>query len=162
MKLYEISNNYIDLFNQADQDESIRDALDDTLEVIESEFEEKAINVAKYILNLEIEAEAIKNAESGMKDRRVTLDKKISWLKHYTRTHMEKVNKTKLWCPEFEMKIKKNPPSLIIRDEELIPAQFKKIVKTVSIDKKSIKDILKDGVGVKGCHLEQSNRLEIK
>lgn len=161
MKLYEISNDYIDMINQADADESIRDALDDTLEAIGDEFDEKAINVAKYILNVESESEAIKKAESTMKNRRLVLDKKVIWLKRYVREHMEKLQKSNVWCPEFELKIKKNPPSLVIRDEELVPPQFKKVIKTVFIDKKAIKEAMKS-CDVKGCSLEQSNRLEIK
>ncbi|KKK93783.1 hypothetical protein LCGC14_2689450 [marine sediment metagenome] len=161
MKLYEISNDYIELLQAADADESIRDALDDTLEVLGSDFDQKAVNVAKYILNVQAESEAIKKAEQSMKDRRLTLDKKVLWLKRYVREQMEKLEKSKVWCPEFELKIKRNPPSLVIRDEDLVPKRFKQIVKVVSIDKGSIKEFMKSG-DVPGCSLEHSNRLEIK
>lgn len=159
--LYEISNDYFRLLDNAETDETIRDALDDTLEGIEYEFDEKAVNIAKYIKNLQAEMNAVKEAEDSMKRRRAVLTKKIDWLKEYTKKHMERLDKNKISCPEFVMRIRKNPPSVIIDNENLIPDEFKKESMLVNIDKKAIYLRLKNNEQVNGSRLIQNTRLDI-
>ena len=66
--------------------------------------------------------------------------------------------------PHFALKIKKNPPSVVIDSPDMIPAEFMKAPPPPppSIDKVAIKEALKSGTEVPGARLNQELRLEIK
>ena len=58
-----------------------------------------------------------------------------------------------------EMKVKKNPPSVIIDDLTQIPTQYQRQKIQVDIDKVAIKAAIKAGEEVPGAHLEQGTSL---
>ena len=67
LSLYDLSTNYLqalDFLTDPEMDLPI-EAVNDTLEALAGELEDKAINVAKFLRNMEAMAEAIKNAEDG-------------------------------------------------------------------------------------------------
>ena len=69
-------------------------------------------------------------------------------------------------CPFFTIKIKKNPYSTDIIDDELIPTQFMKTKEIIKVetkaDKTAIKDeVLRTGEQVPGAYVYQKERLEI-
>jgi hypothetical protein len=57
--------------------------------------------------------------------------------------------------------IKDNPPAVVIQDEEVIPAEYKKEKITITIDKTAIKNDIKAGNSVLGAYLSQSKSLLI-
>lgn len=57
--------------------------------------------------------------------------------------------------------LKKNPWSLKINDEEMIPQEFKKEKVEIVIDKKAIKDKINAGEDVAGCEIIYSHSLII-
>ena len=92
--LYDIANEFEkSLDNLLDHDDS---DLINEIESIEGEFKSKSANVAKYIRNLEHLALGIKEIESSQKDRRISLEKKITRLKDYLRINFEKTNTEKI------------------------------------------------------------------
>ena len=58
--------------------------------------------------------------------------------------------------------VRNNAPSLVVEDENLLNEKFKTEVTAVKIDKKAIKEALKNGEEVIGVRLENSNSLIIK
>lgn len=57
--------------------------------------------------------------------------------------------------------VKTNPPSVKILDEEIIPAEYKVEKVTVSVDKKKIKDAIKNGGIVEWAELDCTHSLVI-
>jgi hypothetical protein len=55
-----------------------------------------------------------------------------------------------------ELKVKKNPPAVIIDDGAQVPAQYKKQTVTIAPDKTKIKAAINAGEKVPGAHLEQA------
>jgi hypothetical protein len=163
MNLYEIASNYEEAFYSLAEieDEVGEDCVADTLDGIEGEFQEKGVNIAAYFKNLEAEAAAIKEAEVAMAARRKAIEKRAGHLKEYLKVNMERTGIMDITCPYFAIKVKKCPPSVVIDDSSLIPAEFIKRREVVSEDKAAIKAALKDG-DVPGAHLQQATRLEIK
>jgi len=156
-KLYEISDRYLQALSYFEGDLE-EDAAKDTLESIEGEAEEKALSIAKFAGNLKAEAVAIDNAIKQMQARKNALYSKSEWLKNYLKINMEAMEISEIKCPYFVLKIKKNPPSVVIDDENLIPDEFKSEVITIKIDKAGIK---KAG-GCDGASLVSGTRLDIK
>ncbi len=157
--LYEISSNYRQaILEMADMDDLPGDVLDDTLEGMEGEFNDKAIAVTSFFKNLEAESKAIKEAEAAMKARRTILDKKIARLKAYLLENMQQTGITKISCPYFQVSVRNNAPSVVVTDETLIPEQFRQREIVEKIDKKAIKD----AGGCPGAELVRGKSLSIK
>jgi hypothetical protein len=164
LNLYQLSSKYIealDFLTDPEMDLPI-EAINDTLEGLSGGLEDKAINLAKFLRNLEATAEAIKEAEADMAKRRKAFENRVKWLKSYLKDSMENTGITKIECPFFKLSIQKNPASVEVFDENLIPEQFKEPVTTWKIDKNAIKEALKNGETVAGATLLNGTRLSIK
>lgn len=164
LTLYEISNHYIqalDFLTDPELDLPM-EAINDTLEGLSGELEDKAVNVAKFLRNMETTAEAIKAAEEAMAKRRKALESRVKWLKDYLKNNMEACGISKIECPFFKLAIQKNPDSVNIIDEDAIPEQYKEQVITWKISKTAIKEAIKAGTPVPGAELTAGTRLVIK
>ena len=169
MSLYEVANVYLKDLEMLEHMETSGElsvqALEDTLEGLPGEFEEKAKNVAYYAKNLEAEADAIKSAIEAMQARSKALQNKADWMRWYLESNMLRTGITEIKCPYFVMKIKKNPPKVVVDCEAALPdVCFKVIPETRQIDKAAIKELLLKGdtKTMSGAHIEQGERLEIK
>jgi hypothetical protein len=140
------------------------EAVNDTLEALSGELEDKAINVAKFIRNMEVTAKAIKTAELNMAKRRKALETRAQWLEDYLKSSMEATGITKIECPHFKLSIAKNPPSLDLFDSHAIPNAYKhtETVTTEHIDRAAIKAALANGQRIQGARLTTGTRLVIK
>ena len=126
-------------------------------------FDNKCINVAKYIKNLEAEEAAISSAmkDMGMREKKITA--RINSLTAYLKNNMERTGSLDpIKCPEFVIKLRNNPPSLVIFDEALIPDTYLLIKEVYSFDKMAIKKDIQDGFGVEGARIENKKSLVIK
>ncbi|WP_333876516.1 siphovirus Gp157 family protein [Methylobacter sp.] len=164
LSLYELSANYLqalDFLTDPEMDLPI-EAVNDTLEALGGELEDKAINVAKFFRNMEAAADAIKTAEANMAKRRKALENRVQWLKNYIKGNMELCGISDIECPHFKLSIQKNPAVVNIIDEDAIPEQFKEKVISWKIDKTAIKDAIKSGSIVPGTELINGTRLAVK
>lgn len=162
--LYVIANEYQAMVEKLINSELDEQTIADTIESASGELEAKATNVAMFIRNLEASAEQIKLAEKAMSERRKAIESKAESVKRYLFDNMRRVGISKIECPYFAMTIKKNPPSVIIDDANLIPSQYMVTPPSPppSPDKAAIKAALQAGEMVAGAHIEQGERLEIK
>jgi hypothetical protein len=164
LKLYEIERNYLEaleLFTDPDTDIPL-EAVADTLEAIEGEFEIKAIRVAGFARQMEAEAEAVKAAEDRMEKRRKSLESRARWLKDYVKVGMETMGQKKLSSPWFVLSIARNPPAIDIYDEAAIPGEFKREETVTKIDKSAIKAAIDAQRVVPGARLVNGTRLSIR
>ncbi len=161
--LYKLADEFRLISDKLHDAEIDEQTIADTLEGIGGDLQEKSVSVAKYIKNLESDAEQIKQAEQQMAERRKALEKRAESIKHYLHSNMEKAGITKIECPWFVLSIKNNPEAVQIVDEESIPRDyFKEIPASFVLDKTLVKQAIKDGFDVPGCHLSRGTRLEIK
>jgi Siphovirus Gp157 len=65
-------------------------------------------------------------------------------------------------APCIILRLKANPPSVVVEDEELVPECYKQQVITTKVLKSEIARELKAGVEVQGAHLVQTTRLVIQ
>jgi hypothetical protein len=164
LSLYQLSENYrqaLDFLTDPELDLPL-EAVKDTLEGLTGELDDKAVNVAKFLRNMEATADAIKVAEAEMAKRRKALENRVQWLKSYIKGNMEACSISKIECPYFKLSIQKNPSAVNILDENAIPAEFKEEVISWKIDKTAIKDAIKAGSAVPGAELVNGTRLAIK
>lgn len=157
MNLYELSLAFQDVQNM-DLDPEV---MKDTLDSIEDAIESKAENIAKLVRNLESDVSAYKEEEDRLKTKRQATENKVKWLKTYLEDNMKLTGKTKFKSGMFNFSIQKNPASVNITDEKIIPEEFL-IQQPPKVDKTSIKEILKRGIEVPGAELKQTEGLRIR
>ena len=157
MNLYELSLAFQDVQNMDLDPEVMKDTLDSINDAIES----KAENIAKLIRNLESDVSAYKEEEDRLKTKRQSTENKVKWLKTYLEDNMKLTGKTKFKSGMFNFSIQKNPASVNITDEKIIPGEFL-IQQQPKVDKTSIKEILKRGIEVPGAELKQTEGLRIR
>lgn len=163
LKLYEISAAYLETLEALAEIEDLpAEAVADTLQGWIGTFEQKAIAVAAYIRNLEMEAAAVEDARRRMERRQKSLERHAERLRDYLRTEMERTGIIKVKNAELTLRIQKNPPSVVIDDDSAIPAAYKQEVITIKLLKAEMGKTLKAGEQVPGAHLEQITRLVIQ
>ena len=164
LSLYELSSTYLqalETFTDPDADLPA-EVITDTLEALSGEWEDKAINVVKFIRNLETTGQAIKQAEQAMAHRRKILEQRAQWMKTYVKENMEACGIKRIESPWFVLAVQKNPASVRINDEQKIPDDYINEKTIISIDKAALKVALKSGQVVPGAEWVNGTRLAIK
>lgn len=166
MKLYELTAQYRALETLEVSEDLPPDVIRDTLEGLTGELQDKATNVAMFIRNLESTAEAIDEAAETMRKRGARLRERAQSLQQYLLLNMQACGITKIESPFFTLAVKKNPPTVIVTDEEAIPAEYMVTPDPPPPppkrpDKKAIAVALKAGQEVPGAYSERFERLEI-
>lgn len=158
-KLHQITKDYeiaIDkILNSAEEDDTL-------LADIKDNFDHKAINVAKYIKNLEAEYDAIKKHAEEMIQRVKIAFTRMESLKLYLQYNIERTGLLDpIKCAEFDIKIVNNPPSLIIENPDILPDIYKVTKEVVTFDKAAIKKDIQSGLDIDGARIEKKRRLVI-
>lgn len=155
MKLYEITDAYLSL-DEAEKTEDVIKVLDG----IKEEFNMKAENTVKVIRNFEADIQALRDEEKRLADKRKSLEKKKEDLKEYLYFNMERMKVRKVNAGIFDINIQKNPQSIKILDETTIPLKYK--ILTYNLDKKQLKEDIKNGAEIKGAELVQTEGIRIR
>jgi uncharacterized secreted protein with C-terminal beta-propeller domain len=162
LKLYEISAAYLETLEAlAEMEDLPAEAIADTLAGWSATFAEKAVSVAAYIRNLELEASAVEAARRRLEQRQRALQRHADRLRDYLKFEMERTGLAKVKNAELALRVQKNPPSVIIDREDLIPDAYREVVTTIKLLKAEIGKALKSGEHVPGAYLEQTTRLVI-
>ncbi|MGZ8158369.1 MAG: siphovirus Gp157 family protein [Methylobacter sp.] len=159
--LYNLTGQYLEALDFLTDPENGIDeiTIKDTLESIDSEIDNKMLNVGRFILELEHQAEGIKEARRRMEARQKSAENKAQWLKEYLVAALEHTGKRKLADVDIALSLAKLPPAVIVDDELLIPDEFKLKKIEIRIDKAAIKQM----GGCPGCRVESAGfRISIK
>lgn len=160
--LYELSADYRRALDELTAIEDLpAEAIADTLEGLQGAFEDKALNVARYIRNLEAEAGAIAEAKKRMEARERATANQAKRLKDYLRLELERTG-IKPKAADLALSVQKNPPSVKIDDEARLPSDYLETITSTRARKKEILEALKAGAVIPGAKISQSNRLVIR
>ena len=124
MTLYDITGEFLQLLQLAEDDTIDQKMINDTLEGIECELEEKADAYANIIDRLTSDAEMIGRELERLSYRKKTIESNISSMKRNLENAMLVTGKRKFKTLIHSYNIQKNAPSLKILDEEKIPKEF--------------------------------------
>ena len=108
MRLYELTEQWDNVFYMMEDGETDEQVIFDTLEAIEGEIEYKADNYAKIILNLQASVKALKAEEERLYQRRKSTENHIQRLKNMLQANLEHIGKTKFKTDLFNFSISKN------------------------------------------------------
>ena len=162
LPLYKIADEYLALAKALAESDLPDEVIADTLEGASGDIEDKAWNTAALILQFEGEAAMIKEAEQRMTLRRKSLEHRAEWLRGYLLVELLRTGITEVDSPEFVIRVRDNPPKVILDDENALPKRFIHRETIITIRKDEIRKSLLDGKTVTGAHLEREKRLAIK
>ena len=158
MKLYEITEQLRQLMAM---DDVPPEQLQDTLDMVNDEFEAKAENIAMLIREMVLDAECYKAEIDRLSDRKKSLDNKIESLKDCLRVNMQAADMTKIKGKLFTISLGAPTETVYVADEKLLPDNLVYIKREPN--KTEIKAQLKSGAELEGCALVQGKaRLTIK
>ncbi len=161
MKLYELSQNYLNLQELLENPEVPQEMVIAALDEVGEQFEDKVENIAKLIKTMEVDIKGFKEEESRLSDRRKSLENRVKGLKEYIDGAMKATGKLKIKGKLFSFNIQKNTPSLEVVNEELVPRELFKVQDPV-LDKKEALARLKAGEDIPGLSIKQTESLRIR
>jgi hypothetical protein len=158
LKLYEISDAMLRL---ADIDDEAVDVSAE-LSALQMEFSLKAQNIAGLIRNLEVERNAVSDEASRLQNKAKSLENRIDQVKAYLQSEMIRTGQDSLRAGIFKIRLQNSPQSLIIRDLDAIPTEWKQLVTETKIDKLGILQHLREtGELVGGVDITQNKHIRI-
>ena len=132
-KLYDLTRQLIELSELANNPDVPPEALADTLEALEGEFEAKAVSICHVLLNTDGDVTAIDAEIKRLQDRKKFKIAGKERLKAYLRDNMQRLDITKLSSPLFTITLRKPTKAVNIIDESLIAENFAKHQPQVSV-----------------------------
>lgn len=162
--LYELTNDFMMLLEMAEDPDTDPEALQDTMEALSMDIEDKADGYAKVIRQLEANVAACKAEINRLKTYVTTMENSKARFKDNLQSTMEVTGKRKFKTPLFSFSVKKNPPSLVLDelDTARIPADYL-IPQEPKVDTEKLKNDIKAGKDLDGiAHLESGYSLRIK
>ena len=159
-KLYELTQNYNNLLELADNPDVPTEMLKESLNSIDDEIDTKVENIAKVIKSIESDVAGLKGEEKRLADRRKGLENRIDNLKKYIESSMRAVGKENIRGKVFTLGIQRNAPSVDVTNEDAIPEQY--FITKRELSKKDILAALKKGEEVPGAAIKQTESLRIR
>lgn len=160
--LYKLAAEFNEVATRLEELEMDEQTIHDTLESYAADFDDKAIAVGQFLLNLEATIKSIKEAEANMVARHKAYERKADYLRQYLIDNMTAVHREKIECGFFKMSLRTNAASVQIQEGAHLPDEYT-VTKTVTTpDKKALKEAIDSGKTIEGVTLVRSTSLVIK
>lgn len=159
--LRDLNESYMNIMTILDDAEADQDSLIAALNEINETADEKIVNIIKVIKEYEDRNKAIKEEQARLKQLETINKNAIERLKDYAKQSMLLRNQKKIVSDLYTITLANNPPSVVLRDENRVPDEFKITKTETKVDKKSLKEFLKNNT-VDYAYLESKQSLMIK
>ena len=154
MKLYELSEQMQGLQALIEEGEMDAQTLEDTLDGLSADLQEKGEGVMKYLANLSADIQAYADEIKRLTARKKVITNQHDSLKEYLRTNMIKAGITKIESPVFTASLRKPSKMAEVTNEQAIPTEYKTHVpESWKVDKAKILRELKTGADIPGAEL---------
>lgn len=159
--LRDLNESYMNIMTILDNPEADQEALIAALNEINETADEKIVNIIKVIKEYEDRNKAIKEEQARLKQLETTNKNAIERLKDYAKQSMLLRNQKKIVSDLYTITLANNQPKVNVLDETKIPLDFFEEVKEMKLDKKALKEYLKNNT-VDYAYLESKQSLRIK
>jgi uncharacterized protein YeeX (DUF496 family) len=160
--LYHLTKDFQSLQKLGEEDMPL-EAIQDTLEAIGGEFEDKAVNVIKYSMGVEGDIKNIDDEIARLREIKTRKAKHVASLRDYLRDNMTVTGITKISCPLFSITLGKPTTKVDIVSEQDLPDEYVDLKTVITPNKRLILADLKAGKEIPGAGLiEGQARLLIK
>ncbi|MGM9535035.1 MAG: siphovirus Gp157 family protein [Intestinibacter sp.] len=166
MNLYQLTENFLEVDRLIDEymeagQEDLANNLVEANKIIAQEIQNKSNGFVYMFRNIDSQIDAIDGEIKRLQELKKQKQNKYEYLKKSLKDNMEALGVKKLETDLGNFTVRNNPGSLVIDNETIIPDEYKEVVQTVKIDKKAIKECIKQGNAIEGCHVEISTSLMI-
>lgn len=156
MTLYQISEEFLQLLAMAEEGELDEEILQDTLEAMEGEYEDKLDSYAIVIKDLESDIAKIDGEMSRLKETKTRISNNIDRMKRAVFSSMVATDHREVKGEHFTWKIQKNGgrrPIAITCPVSEIPQKYLRV--KYELDNEYIRLLLEDGQELPFAHLEE-------
>lgn len=154
--LYELTGQYLEIYNMELDEETKLDTLDSI--DWETEYETKVENYIKVMKNIDADVEARKAEIKRLTELNKADEKKKDHLKDTLSASMNMTGHERVDTPLFKVSFRKSQAVEV--DEAVLPEAYK--VTTWKPDKKRLKEDLKNGLEIIGACLVERKNLSIR
>lgn len=158
--LYELTEEYRQLLDMMEDDSVDPEVLKDTLEGVDGELEIKAENCVKVMAELCGKVDLIDREIERLKGKKDVLNNNIKRIKQQIEKSMIDTGKRKFKTDLFSFGIQKNPPAVVIDQEDQIPEEYW-VAQEPKLNRTAIKQWLKENEA-DWAHLTQTESLRIR
>lgn len=161
-KLFEISNEYLNIFDQIEENNGELSAeIEKKLAISESELKQKGIAYCAVIKKLDGELETIDKEINRLQALKKTRNNIVQNLKDRLKYALLQFDITEIKTELIKINFRKSK-NVVIDNIEDLPEFCKKVKVAVTADKKLIKEMIESGKMIKGAHIEENKNLQIK
>ncbi len=160
MNLYQITTEMKNLTLELEEGE-LTPELEQALTITQEQLQEKSIQYAYVIRNLEADSEAIDNEIKRLKAMKDAKDNAIDRMKESVRNAMLSSGIDKIESSLFKLSLRRSEAVEIVNIDQL-PESLITVKKTVSADKVKINEFIKSGLTVEGAVIKENYNLQIK
>ena len=163
MKLYNQTGKMLELQKLVDDGEMSQDQIQDTLDGMSLEFNDKAFSIVSLSESLQGDVSALDVEIKRLQARKKAIVNNQDRLKEYLRYNMELSGVTNIKSPLFSITLGKPTVTAEVIDVDFLPDEFVSTEVVIKADKKAILKALKDGQDIPGAVLSTGkSRLLIK
>lgn len=142
--LYNITNKIIDLMDKTENGELTEEEQSLLSQEVEKELINESNGIIAYMQNNEALAKAIDDEIDRLTEMKKKLKNKTDKFKEQVLNNMDRLGIEKVTTNIGKLAIRKNPISIEILNENIVPDEFKKEVVKTNIDKIAIKNHFKE------------------
>jgi hypothetical protein len=157
--IYDINKAFQSIVDMVADGELTQEDFQQALAELEQSKVEKCGNAICYLNMLKHGIEDMKAEEKRIATMRKSLESRAKNLENAFAYVLNNMGDKEVITRYGVMKVRKNPPSVVVDDLSKVPTKFQHQKIEVTLDKVAIKNALKAGEKVAGCHIEQSEKL---
>lgn len=128
----------------------------------EGEWKEKSKRVAKFVHQMMLEEKLIATEAQRLSDKAKRIKSTYGYLHDLLLDQMLEFGVSEIEDPVLSIKVKENPWSVVVKNEEEIPAQFKREKTTVEVDKRALLNARESITDIKGIEFIRTKKLAFK
>jgi len=159
MTIHNIGKEFYSLIEKYENGEISQEQFAESLMKVEENKIEKCGNAICYLNMLKHNIENMKAEEKRINTMRKSLESRTKNIEETFTYVLSRMGDKEIITRYGIMKIRKNPPSVVIDDETKIPAKYTSQKITITPDKTKIKKAIQNGENVEGARLEQGEKL---
>lgn len=157
--IYNVDSAFQSIVNMHANGDLTDEQFKEALVALEENKIEKCGNAICYLNMLKHGIEDMKAEEKRIATMRKSLESRAKNLENAFAYVLNNMGDKEVITRYGVMKVRKNPPSVVIDDLSKVPTKFQHQKIEVTLDKVAIKNAIKAGEEVAGCHIEQSEKL---
>jgi hypothetical protein len=157
--IYNVDSAFQSIVNMHANGDLTDEQLKEALMALEESKVEKCGNAICYLNMLKHGIEDMKDEEKRIATMRKSLESRAKNLENAFAYVLNNMGDKEVITRYGVMKVRKNPPSVVIDDLSKVPTKFQHQKIEVTIDKTAIKKAIQSGEKVDGAHIEQGEKL---